>query len=146
MKQRTATWFICKVNIEKTMEDGLVKKVTEQYVVDALSFSEAEARITELLSTYAAGTMTVEDISRAPFREIFFTENDEDDKWYKAKLAFITLDERTEKEKRTNVTYLVQGKSLDGAIKHVNEVMSSTLIEYASLAMQETQIMDVYER
>lgn len=145
MRQRTGTFFTCKVKYEKMMEDGLVKSVTEQYVVEAMSFAEAEERITKEMQTYISGEFGVEDISKGQFREVFFSDTDDDDKWYKAKLAFITIDERTEKEKRTNIVYLVQAGSLNGAIKNVDDVMGTTMIYYDSLAVQETPIMDLFE-
>jgi hypothetical protein len=128
------------------MDDGLAKKVTESYTVDALSFSEAEARITEKMKAYMSGSFTVEDIKKAPYKEIFFSDADTADKWYKAKLAFITLDENTEKEKRSNVTYLVQAGSLSEAMKNIDEVMGATMISYESLSVQETKLMDVFEQ
>ena len=128
------------------MDDGLAKKVTESYTVDAMSFSEAEARITEQMTAYISGAFTVEDIKKAPYKEIFFSDADTADKWYKAKLAFITLDENTEKEKRSNVTYLVQAGSLSEAMKNIDEVMGATMISYESLSVQETKLMDVFEQ
>ena len=145
MRSRTALWFIAKIAYEKIMEDGFQRKVTEQYVIDALSFSEAETRITEEMASYISGEFTVEDIKKAPFAEIFFSDVDMDDKWYKAKLAFITIDEKTEKEKRSNVNYLVQASSLNGAIKNIDEVMSGTLIDYVSCSVAEQPFMDVFE-
>ena len=109
MRSRTATWFECKIRYEKTMEDGMQKKVTEAYVVDAPSFSEAEERIIEEMSSYISGEFNVTDIKKAPYGEIFFSDQEMADRWYKAKLQFITLDEKTEKEKRSNVSYLVEG-------------------------------------
>ena len=116
MRSRTATWFECKIRYEKTMEDGMQKKVTEAYVVDALSFSEAEERIIEEMSSYISGEFTVTDIKKAPYGEIFFSDQELADSWYKAKLQFITIDEKTEKEKRTTVNYLVQAGSFNGAV------------------------------
>lgn len=75
----------------------------------------------------------------------FFSDIDTDDKWFKAKLSFITIDEKTEKEKRSSVTYLVQAHSVNGAVKHVDEVMGSTMIDYEIAAITETRIMDVFE-
>ena len=122
-----------------------MKKVTEQYVVDALSFTEAEAAITEEMKSYISGDYRITDIKMAAYHEIFFSDMDKDDKWYKAKLQFITLDEKTEKEKRTAVNYLVQAASLPGAVKHIDEVMGSTQIDYVISSVAETMIMDVYE-
>ena len=108
MRSRTANWFICKIRYEKVMEDGLQKKVTEQYVVDALSFSEAEANIIEEMSSYISGEFEVVEIDRCVYKEIFFSDDEAADKWYKAKLKFVTIDEKTDKEKKSTVNYLVQ--------------------------------------
>lgn len=145
MRQKTAKWFICKIRYEKTMEDGLQKKVTEIYVVDALSFTEAEARITEQMSSYISGEYTIENIDPAPFGEIFFSDGEMDDKWYNTKLKFITIDEKTEKEKRSTVNYLVQGGTFDQAKKHIEEVMGGTMIDYVIDTLKETKYMDVFE-
>ena len=145
MRSRTATWFECKIRYEKTMEDGMQKKVTEAYVVDALSFSEAEERIIEEMSSYISGEFNVADIKKAPYGEIFFSDQEMADRWYKAKLQFITLDEKTEKEKRSNVNYLVQAGSFNGAVKNLEEVMGGTMIDYSIVSVNETTLMDVFE-
>ena len=145
MRTRTTTWFETKIQYEKTMEDGLQKKVKEQYVVDALSFTEAEKRITEEMSSYISGTFDVADIKKASYKEIFFSDDGTADRWYKAKVQFITIDEKTEKEKRTNVYYLVQASTIHQAVKNIDEVMGSTMIDYAIAAVSETTIMDVFE-
>ena len=145
MRSRSAMWFECKIRYEKVMEDGLQKKVNENYVVDALSFSEAETRITEEMSSYISGEFEVADIKKAAFKEVFFTDDNIADKWYKAKLQFITIDEKTEKEKRSTVTYLVQAGSMNGAMKNIDEVMGGTMIDYVVASVSETTLMDVYE-
>ena len=127
------------------MDDGLQKKVTEQYVVDALSFSEAEERITEEMSSYISGEFDVTDIKIATYKEIFFSDNESADRWYKTKLQFITIDEQTDKEKRSNVNYLVQAATLPEAVKNIGEVMGGTMLDYVIAAVAETQLMDVYE-
>ena len=145
MRSRTSTWFETRVRYDKTMEDGQNKKVIEQYVVDAFSFSEAEEFITEEMSHYVSGEFDVKAIAPAAYGEIFFSDIDTDDKWFKARLACITIDEKTEKEKRSSVTYLVQAHSVNGAVKHVDEVMGATMIDYEIAAITETKIMDVFE-
>ena len=145
MRSRSAMWFECKIRYEKVMEDGLQKKVNENYVVDALSFSEAEKRIIEEMSSYISGEFEVADIKKAAYKEIFFTDDNIADKWYKAKLQFITIDEKTEKEKRSSVTYLVQAGSMNGAMKNIDEVMGGTMIDYVVASVIETTLMDVYE-
>ena len=145
MRSRTAEWFECKIRFEKTMEDGMQKRVSENYVVDALSFSEAEERIIEEMSSYISGEFDVTDIKKAAYKEIFFADQDTADKWYKAKLQFITIDEKTDKEKRSTVTYLVNAGSFNGAVKNIEEVMGGTMIDYVIASVSETTIMDVYE-
>ena len=127
------------------MDDGMQKKVSEAYVVDALSFTEAESTITEEMSSYISGEFEVSDLKKATYKEIFFSEADADDRWFKAKLQFITIDEKTDKEKHSNVYYLVQAKSLPVAVKYIEEVMGTTLIDYVIASLAETQIMDVFE-
>ncbi|ADE83245.1 hypothetical protein PRMUPPPA20_18400 [Xylanibacter ruminicola] len=145
MRSRTATWFECKIRYEKVTEDGLQRKVNENYVVDALSFSEAETRVTEEMSSYISGEFEVADIKKAAYKEVFFTDDNIADKWYKAKLQFITIDEKTEKEKRSTVNYLVQAGSMNGAMKNIDEVMGGTMIDYVVSSVAETTLMDVYE-
>ena len=145
MRTRTAQWFETRVRYDKMMEDGQQKKVIEQYVVDALSFGEAEERLTKEMSHYISGEFEVKAITPASYGEIFFSDAESDDRWYKAKLSFITIDEKTEKEKRTSVTYLVQGGTVQSAVKNVEEVMNGTAIDYVIAAVTETKIMDVFE-
>ena len=145
MRSKTAMWFECKIRYEKVMEDGTPKKVNEVYVIDALSFSEAEERIMEEMSSYISGEIELVDVKIAPYKEIFFADNDMVDKWYKAKLAFITIDEKTDKEKKISVFYLVNAGNINSAIKNTDEVMGGTMIDYAIIAIQETKIFDVFE-
>ena len=145
MRSRTANWFECKIRYEKIMDDGLQKKVTEAYVVDALSFSEAEERIIEEMSSYISGEFNVTDIKKASYGEIFFDDSPTADRWYKAKLQFITLDEKTDKEKRSNVNFLVQAGSFNGAVKNIDEEMSKGMNVYEIASVAETMLMDVYE-
>ena len=145
MRSRTANWFECKIRYEKIMEDGMQKKVTETYVVDAMSFSEAEERIIEEMSSYISGEFNVTDIKKASYGEIFFSDEPTADRWYKTKLQFITIDEKTEKEKRSNVNYLVHAGSFDGGVKNIDEVMGKTMIDYVIASVAETTLMDVFE-
>lgn len=145
MRSRTSDWFETKIRYEKTQEDGMQKATTEQYVVDALSFTEAENSIIEEMSSYISGEFKITDIKPAAYHEIFFSENANDDKWYKAKLQFITLDEKTDKEKKSNVVYLVQADNFANAVKNIQDFMGKTMIDYVIASVAETQIMDVYE-
>jgi len=137
-------WFECKVKYEKTMENGLVKKVSEPYLVDAISFTEAEKRFIEEIRPFMTGEFEVSDIKRVNYSEVFFNDAESADRWFKCKLSFITLDEKSGAEKRTNSYALVQAADLREAIKHLDEQMKGTIMDYQIAAVTETMIMDVY--
>lgn len=145
MRIKSATWFEVGIRYRKTQEDGSEKAVTERYAVDALSFTEAETAITEEMEAYISGEFKIKSEVQANYGEVWFSDNDDDDKWYKAKLSYIIIDERTEKEKRTNVTYLVQAKSMHRALKNIDEVMGKSLADYEVVGLQETKVLDVFE-
>lgn len=126
------------------MENGMQKKVTEPYLVDALSFTEAEARIIEEITPFIIGEFTVSDIKRANYSELFPSEEEAADRWYKCKLAFITLDEKSGAEKRTSTNILVQAADLRDAVKKLDESMRGTMADYQQCSIAETAIMDVY--
>lgn len=130
---------------ERQMEDGIQKMVTETYVVDAFTFGEAEEAITKEMTAFVSGEFNVKNITPANYGEIFFSDNANDDKWYKAKLTFITRDEKTGKDKRSNTNYLVQAGSFNAAVKNVEQVMGITMVDYVIANIAETKIMDVYE-
>ena len=145
LRSRTSTRFECKVRYEKTMEDGSEKTVTELYTVDALSFTEAEASIIEEMAPYVSGELKVANINRANYGEIFFSDVDDDDLWFKARLSFITIDDKNGKEKRSYVNYLIQAKCIERAKRYVDEVMGKTMIDYELKSLSETKIFDVFE-
>lgn len=144
LRSRTSTWFECKVRYEKIQEDGNDKLVNELYVVDALSFTEAEASIIDNMAVYVSGELKIANINPANYNEIFFSDIDDDDLWFKARLAFITIDDKN-KEKRTYVNYLIQAKSIERAKRYVDEVMGETIIDYELKSLSETKIFDVFE-
>lgn len=144
LRTRTSKWFECKVRYEKTQENGNDKLVNELYVVDALSFTEAEASIIDNMAVYVSGELKIVNINPANYNEIYFSGNDDDDLWFKARLAFITIDDKN-KEERTYVNYLVQAKSIERAKRYVDEVMGETIIDYELKSLSETKIFDVFE-
>lgn len=137
-------WFECKIQYEKTIENGMPKKTTESYLVDALSFTEAEARIVEEMTPFITGEFTVANIKRANYSELFYNDDASADRWFKAKLLFITLDEKTGKEKKTSTNMLVQAADLRLALKRLDEGMKGSMMDYVIASMQETPLMDVY--
>jgi hypothetical protein len=126
------------------MENGLVKKVSEPYLVDAISFTEAEKRFIEEIRPFMTGEFEVSDIKRVNYSEVFYNDAESADRWFKCKLSFITLDEKSGAEKRTNSYALVQAADLREAIKHLDEQMKGTIMDYQIATVTETMIMDVY--
>ena len=120
------------------------KKVTEPYLVDALSFTEAEARIIAEITPFISGEFTVSDIKRANYSELFATEEESADCWFNCKLAFITLDEKSGAEKKTTVHVLVQAADLRDAVKKLDAEMKGTMADYIICSVSETAIMDVF--
>lgn len=135
-------WFECKISYDKIMENGMQKKVTEPYLVDALSFTEAEARIIEEVRPFISGEFTVTDVKRARLAELFFNENG--DRFYKIKVCFITLDEKTAAEKRIPAQMLAQASDLKEAVAVLEEGMKGTMADYVIASVSETMIMDVF--
>lgn len=141
---RTSDYFEVGVRYAKTQEDGTEKNVTEKYVIDALSFAEAEASIIKEMETYISGDYRITSEVQASYHEVVLNDKLNADKYYKAKVAFITIDERTGKEKRSNVTYLVQAANLNNAIANIEEFFGNTMIDYSITSVTETKIMDVF--
>ena len=138
------SWFECRIKYEKVMENGMNKNVTEPYLIDALSFTEAEARIIEEMTPYISGEFTVSDIKRAGYSELFFSEDANADRWFKCKLTFITLDEKSGSEKKTSTNVLVQASDLRDAVKKLDDGMRGSMADYLIASVAETAIMDVY--
>ena len=145
MRIRNSIWYETRIKYQKIMEDGSEKVVNELYVVDALSCTEAETSIIDEMSCYISGDSAVTSAKKTNYGEILFSDLDDDDKWYKAKCQFITIDDKSEREKRSNVFYLVQAKSLARALRYIDEVIGKTMIDYDIVGINETKIYDVFE-
>lgn len=137
-------WFLCKIRFEKTMENGQNKMVTEPYLVDALSHTEAEARIIKEMEPYISGEFTVAGIVPAKYSEVFFSDEAAADRYFKCRLAYITIDEKNGTEKRTLTNVLVQAADLRDAVKKLDEGMKGSMVDYLIVSVAETMIMDVY--
>jgi len=135
-------WFQCKIKYEKNAEEGKIVKVSEDYLVDALSFTEAEERINEEMRPFISGEFLVSDIKRARINELFDNENG--DRWYRCKVNLITLDEDKGLEKRTAITMLAQAGTLKEALEVLEKGMKGTMADYEIAAITETNILDVY--
>lgn len=136
--------YECGVRYERTMENGMTKKVTELYLVDALSFAEAEGRITKEMQPFMSGEFDVVTIKRTNYSEIVENGADSADKWFKAKLMFVTLDEKTAKEKKQTVYFIVKASDINNAHSVVVGHMQTSAIDYEIVTLDETKIMDLF--
>jgi len=138
-------WFECKVRYDKDMESGLIKKVTESYIVEALSFTEAEARFLEEIEPFVTGKeYEISDIKKSRISELIESNDGNDDRWFRARVAFITIDEKSGQEKRTIQQMIVQAQDLRVAVKNLDKAMAGTLGDYVIVSIAETPILDVF--
>lgn len=144
MKSRISKFYEVKVQYQKMLEDGREKKVTEQYVVESLSFTEAESRITEEMTPYIDGDFDVVSEKIAPYNEIILSDKGDDDKWFLSKISFVTLDEKTAKEKKTSQRFLVQADTSQTALEYTKKLFDSSMTEYTIDAVQDTPTIEVF--
>lgn len=139
-----ALWFEVAVRFDKMQQDGSVRKTTEKYLVDALTFSDSEARTIEKVTPYISGEFSVSATKKTKISEIFYDESDYADKWWLVKVNFITLDEKTGKEKKSMTQILVQAGDFENALGRFQDGMKGTMAEYRIASISETAYMDVY--
>ena len=137
-----ALWFECKVRYEKLQENGAVKKVNEPYLVDALTFTEAESRIIEELTPCISGDFSISAVKKTRVAEIFFDETG--DHYYMTKVNFVSLDEKSGSEKKVANFILVQASDFEDALKNFKKGMEGTMADYEIVSISETMIMDVF--
>ena len=136
------TWFECTAKYSKTDESGREKTVSETYLLDAVSFTEAETRIYKELVSMVSGEFSVTRISRTKLAEIIPSETG--DRWYKAKVTFITFDEESGKEKRVSQFVLVFSDNVRNAYDQVIEAMKGMMADFEIGGITESPIVDVF--
>ncbi len=137
-------WFECKVKFVKIDESGRESKVTEAYMVDAISFTEAESRISKEMETMVQGAFIINNLKKSNITEIIPSDDETDDRWYKAKIAIIDADELTGKEKKSNQYCLVAAKDINTALSNLEESMSNYIVPYEIASISDTTFMDVF--
>ncbi|MBD5232286.1 MAG: DUF4494 domain-containing protein [Muribaculaceae bacterium] len=137
-----ALWFECKVKFDKLQENGSVKKANDAYLVDALSFTEAEARIIEMIKPYMSGEFSISAVKKTKISEIFWDETG--DRFYLVKVMFIQIDEKTAVEKKSASLILVQASDFAGALENFLKGMKGSAADYEIAAITETPLMDVF--
>ena len=135
-------YFLVGIKYEKTAEEGKIVKVNEAYLADALSFTEAEARINEEMQPFISGKFIVDKIQRAKVNELFPSKLG--NKWFKSKVFFGSLDEEKGVEKRTACTMYVQANDIKEAEANLKEGMKGTIADYEIASITETKILDVF--
>ena len=139
-------WFECKVSYERQADSMGMKKVSESYLVDALSFTEAEERITKEIRPFVSvGELEVVNIRRARIAELFLNDEAEDDRYFRAKVNFITVDEKSGSEKKTSATMIVKSDSLPNAVTELKAQLDSQVASYEIASVTDTQILDVFQ-
>ena len=139
-------FYEVKIQYQKTLEDGKEKKVTEQYVVEALSFTEAESLITEEMSAYIHDSFDVVAEKIAPFNEILISDSLNDDKWFISKVSLITIDEKTSKENKTSMRLLVQADTSQTALEYTKKLFDSSMTDFSIDAVKDTPTLEVFLR
>ena len=137
-------YFETGIRYDKTLENGVTKPVTELYIVNAVSFTECEKIITEAMQPYMNGDFEVVKESITRIAEVVDQEDDTADRYYLVKYNFITIDERTAKEKKTAVLHLVHARDFDDAKKRAVTHMSDTMADWEIDCIKETKYIDVY--
>lgn len=137
-----ALWFECKIRFDKMQDNGSVKKVNEPYLVDALTFTEAENRIIEEMTPYISGDFSVSAVKKTRIAEIFF--NEEGVRYYMVKVNLIVIDEKSGAEKKVANFILVQASDFEDALKKFLKGMEGTLSDFEIVSITETPIMDVF--
>ena len=143
MKQIPGTWFEVKVRYEQTQEDGTDKTVTETYVYKAADFGDAYDKATKDMSTFISGEFGITGMKIAQYGEVFIQDERTEEKFYRVKVNFIVLDEKTYKEKKIAQYYLVNADSVEKARKYTDTALSKTMADFIIVSVQETMIIDV---
>lgn len=140
----TANWFEAKVKYLKVNEDGREKKVNEAYLLDALSYTEAESRIMHEMESVIKGDYYISSLKKSNVTELVPSEDENDDRWYKAKIAIIDADEVSGKEKSSYQYYLVAAGNINRALENLEKSLSTFVVPYEICSIADTQFMDVF--
>ena len=140
----TSNWFEAKVKYVKVTDEGKEKKVTETYLFDAVSYTEAESRTLESLREMVQGDFYIAGLKKSNITELVESNDGTDDKWYKAKVAIIDADQLTGKEKRANQYFLVAGATIEAALTNLQKSLSTYVVPWEVVSLADTTIMDVF--
>lgn len=138
--------FEVKVSYERQADELGARKISEVYLINALSFTEAEARATKEIQPYAfAGELTIDSCRKRRIAEIIESADTQDDRWFEARVSFITLDEKSGTERKTPVTMLIQSDTLPNALSCLETELGKQLGSYEVNIIKETSILEYYK-
>ena len=137
-------FFEVSLKYDKTGDDGIIKTVIEKYLLDAMSFTEAEAKAIEKVTPYIRGEFTITAIKRTKIAELFDCEDLEADRWYSCKVNFIALDEEKGTEKKTAHTMYIRASSTQTADERLRTELRISLADYEIENIKETKILEVW--
>lgn len=140
----TANWFEAKVKYMKVNEDGREKKVNEAYLLDAMSYTEAESRIMHEMESVISGDYYISSLKKSNITELVPSEDENDDRWYKAKVNIIDADEVSGKGKSTAQYYLVAAADTDRALENLKKNLSTFVVPYEIANISDTKFIDVF--
>ncbi len=138
-------WFECKVKYEKTSDEGMIKTVSEAYLIDALSFTEAEARINSEMQPFVSSGLEVANIKKVKIAELFDNQNPAADKWYRSKVMFVMTDDAGNEKKTPNNMY-IKAIDIKDALENLLDGMKGSMVDYELASLLETPIMDVFQQ
>lgn len=139
-----SNWFECSVKVDRNQMIGQEDNYSGNYLVDALTCGEAEKRVMEEVGMYCNGALAITGVKNTKINELFLSEDENADKWYKAKVMSVTMDEKTEKEKKTAVTMVVQANNFDDALNRLKDGMRGSMMDYEIDTIQRAKILDVF--
>lgn len=140
----TANWFEAKISYMKVNEDGREKKVSESYLLDAMSYTEAEARVIKEMGSIVSGDYYIKSLKKSNITELVPSEDENDDRWYKAKVNIIDADAVTGQEKCSSQYYLVASYNLNRALENLEKILSTFVVPYEIASISDTDFMDVF--
>lgn len=140
----TANWFEAKVKYVKVGEDGRERKVSEMYLLDAMSYTEAESRIVSEMEMIVKGDYNIASLKKSNISEVVTSEDETDDRWYKAKIAIIDADEVSGKEKSSYQYYLVAAADTNRALENIERALATFVIPYEVAGINDTKFLDVF--
>jgi hypothetical protein len=136
------TWYSCKIKYAKENDEGLLKQVTEAFLVDAISYTEAETRIYSIAEEILSREFVVTQITKTNISEVLKME--EADDWYKSKITYVANDDESGKEIKVTIYYLVCAENVKQAFEFIEEFMSSMLVPYQVPSITKTNIVEVF--